>query len=318
MFMTSVIISTTSHRQSVERIQDAIWAELGGISISHAVETFLATLKLHTKKAYKAAFNIFFTRGILNPEMSLQMLSLSNLENLLDLIRNGAGLAEASKQSRAAVFVSFCGFLARRTGGIVRKVALNREKGNKTFRRLRSKAATEALSIAQWNALINVLQSKNSRDALIAQMLLQGAKRISEVLEADIGQINWEKGTITFRQLKTEQQDKATVIHYPQSFLSELKRYLNGRTAGLIFITKNGKAVLRHQIWLSFAGAGIDAGIGKVSPHQLRASAITWLREKNFSAEEIQKVSGHESIEMVIYYDKSKAENNPTSKITLI
>ena len=112
--------------------------------------------------------------------------------------------------------------------------------------------------------------------------------------------------------------EKETILYYPQAFLSELKRYIDDRTHGPIFITTTGNAVLRHWVYMSFAAAGVQSGIGKVTPHQLRASAITWLRGKGHAAEDIQRISGHSSVEMVLFYDKTPMENNLTKEVVLI
>ena len=197
-----------TYRQAVDLRDEKLWANFGDVRLCDAVDTFLGTFSFHTQSAYRGAFRIFFKRGLLNPNMNLQTFSLSNLESLLDSIKEHSGTTEASKQSRAAAFVSFTAFLSRRTNGMVRKVSVNREKGKKTFGKIRERAATEAISKEEWKLFISTLKSNSLRDSLIARMLLQGAKRVSEVLEADISQINWERGTITFVQKKVGHNGK--------------------------------------------------------------------------------------------------------------
>lgn len=307
-----------THKQAVELRDEAIWRDIGSVRLFEAVEAFLKTFSSHTRMAYAGAFRIFFEKKLLNPNMNLQTFALTKLENLLDAIKEHSGVAEASKQSRAAAFISFTGFLSRRSGGIIRKVAINREKGQKTFSKIRDKAATEALTKEEWESFIATLEANSVRDMLIAKMLLQGAKRISEVLEALIEAIDWERGTITFAQKKSDILEKTTVIHFPQAYLSELRKYLGKRKHGFIFITTTGKPILRHWVYMCFASAGIEAGIGKITPHQLRATGITWLRGNGFAAEDIQKVSGHSDIKTVTYYDKTEIENNPSKRVSLI
>jgi integrase/recombinase XerD len=310
--------NTFTHKQAVDLRDEAIWRDIGSVRLFEAVEAFLKTFSQHTQIAYAGAFRIFFEKRLLNPDMNLQTFALTKLESLLDAIKERSGVAEASKQSRAAAFISFTSFLSRRSGGIIRKVAINREKGQKTFSKIRDKASTEALTKEEWESFITSLEANSVRDALIAKMLLQGAKRISEVLEATIEAINWESGTITFAQKKSDVLEKTTVIHFPQAYLSGLRKYLGKRKNGLIFITTTGRPILRHWVYMCFATAGIEAGIGKITPHQLRATGITWLRGKGFSAEDIQKVSGHSDIKTVTYYDKTALENNPSRQVSLI
>ncbi len=86
-----------------------------------------------------------------------------------------------------------------------------------------------------------------------------------------------------------------------------------------MFVTKYGKPVMPNQLAITFEKAGINAGIPfKVSPHVLRASAVTYLKREGFADSEIMKVTGHASAEMVHAYDKSERAQNASKKISLI
>ena len=56
----------------------------------------------------------------------------------------------------------------------------------------------------------------------------------------------------------------------------------------------------------------------KVTPHVLRASTVTYLKQQGFSDSDIQKVTGHASSEMVNAYDKSSRADNASKKVSLI
>jgi len=149
--------------------------------------------------------------------------------------------------------------------------------------------------------------------------MLQGAKRVSEVLESEISQINWEEDRITFKQKKAEQLEKETVIHYPHRFMEELKSYLGGRQEGFVFLSKNKNQISRVQVFLVFRMAGKQAFIQqKISPHCLRATAITLFISKGYNTSQITKVSGHSDAKMVDYYDKSDKADNLTQELVLI
>jgi integrase/recombinase XerD len=56
----------------------------------------------------------------------------------------------------------------------------------------------------------------------------------------------------------------------------------------------------------------------KVTPHVLRATAITYLKQQGFADSDIMKVTGHVSAEMVHAYDKSSRADNATKRVSLI
>lgn len=74
-----------------------------------------------------------------------------------------------------------------------------------------------------------------------------------------------------------------------------------------------------NQVAVTFAKAGRAAGIPfKVSPHVLRASAVTYLRQQGFQDSDIMRVTGHSTSEMVNAYDKTSRAENASKKVNLI
>lgn len=308
-----------SYQKAVQLRDDFVWQELGQVKVRDAVQMFLSSLEGHTQRAYKGAFKKFFQRGLLDPEGSLQFFAMANIEHLLDLIKEQTKGTEATKQARAAAFVSFTGFLQRKTAGLIKKALPKKEKGAQTFRKIRDEAKSVAMSREEVRDFLEVLEGGHKTYWLIAQMILQGAKRLSEVLEARIEGIDWGSGHITFEQKKTEVMEKTTVIHYPQRFLNALRGSLGERVDGLIFVTKNGKRYVPDQILRAFKKAAKKAGIMKnISPHSLRVTAITIFIEKGYDSDQVIKVSGHADARIVKYYDKSKKMDNLTREICII
>lgn len=92
-----------------------------------------------------------------------------------------------------------------------------------------------------------------------------------------------------------------------------------GERSGLVFVTRSGKPVMINQIAITFAKAGKVAGIPfKISPHVLRASAVTYLKQQGFQDSDIMRVTGHSTSEMVYAYDKSSRAENASKKVNLI
>ncbi len=315
--------SSSTLARAVATRDEAIWRELSKISLIKAAEQFLDTLSGNTQRAYRAAFHSIFVlmenHQLFDPRNNLQTFALSNLEYLLDEIRGKLSGADSTKQARAAAFIALTRFLQRATGGLIRKVVPRKEKSNPTFQQVRETSLTKALTRVQWSRFLLFLQRTSQRDYLAAKMILQGAKRVGEVLSAQIHQIDWVHNQITFKQFKSKILEKFTVITYPETFMHELKDYLGERTAGPIFVSRNGKPLSQPHLYRSFATAGRQAGIPfTVHPHVLRASAITYLTAQGYNADQILRVSGHADTKLVRYYDKTPIEQNPSQDISLI
>ncbi len=175
------------------------------------------------------------------------------------------------------------------------------------------------MSQKQWPTFFEQLERINPRDALIGKLMLQGGKRVSEVLSAMIKDINWSEGEITYQQSKTKGVEHNIVITHPGPMMQKLKEYLAGRVDGLIFITRNKRKIHPGQIERNFSKAGSRAGVPfKVTPHVLRASLVTYLKMNGYNDTDIMKITGHSSAEMVALYDKIADRDNLSKNVSLV
>jgi integrase/recombinase XerD len=306
--------------QAVALRDNTLWKQLESVTIRQACEAFLSTLTFHTKRSYASMLKKVFSHGhcSLTMDSTLQSVALCNLESVLDEIKQSVVGSEMTKQHACKVFISFTSFLQRHTKGMIRK-AIPKKGVDATFVRVRDKSVTRALKMEEWVSFIRALYRLSYRDYLIAKTIFQGAKRLSEVLGSKIENIDWENCRISFKQLKSKFLEKQTVISYPKEFMEELKRYLNGRCQGHIFVTRGEKAVTQPHIHRSFAYASIRADLPfRVHPHVLRASAITLFIKMGYHSDDIMKISGHCDTKAVLYYDKNKIEENITQQVRLI
>jgi len=91
-----------------------------------------------------------------------------------------------------------------------------------------------------------------------------------------------------------------------------------GVRQGTVFITRTGKSVPRIQLASTFAKAGKNANIPfRVTPHTLRSSNVTFLKQQGFGVSEIMKVTGHASAEMIYAYDKTDMAENASKRFNL-
>jgi integrase/recombinase XerD len=300
--------------------EEALWRNLDNVTVGQALEAWYKSMSRLTAVNYRSAMRRLLDLGFINERMSLQQFSQLNHNVIIDTIKTkqSIGWSECSRQARAAAFISFTSYLCRQTDGIIKKAMPNREEAMRTFKRVHRYVVTEAMTQAQWVAFLEALSKINFRDCLLAKIALQGGKRIGEVLSLTTDKIDWNSNQIAFRQLKTRGTVEETIITYPPSVMAELMKYVGDRQ-GLVFITRTGKAIPLCQLAKTFAKAGDVAGVPfKVTPHVLRASAVTYLKQQGFSDSDIQKVTGHASSEMVNAYDKSSRADNASRKVALV
>lgn len=311
-------LDVSSYEEAKKSQSNWIWQQLEKISVQEAVEVWLSTLSERTRNNYRSGIRRLAELGLFDPLMTLQAFALVNHEAIVDQIKLASHWTECTKQARAACYISFTGFLYRRTKGIIPRALSSREGHGKTFFKVYDKVKTAAMSQAQWCVFLEELQKISTRECLIAKVMLQGGKRVREVLALETNQIRWDRRKIEFSQSKMKGMKKVTVITYPKTVMEKLKEYV-GEREGRVFVTRTGKAVQLNRLTGTFSKAGRNAGIPfKVTPHVLRTSTVTYLKQQGFQDSDIMKVTGHSSASMVASYDKTSQEINATEKIHLV
>lgn len=110
-----------------------------------------------------------------------------------------------------------------------------------------------------------------------------------------------------------------TVITYPKTVMEKLREYIGDRK-GNVFITRTGKSVQLNRLTETFANAGRRAGIPfKVTPHVLRTSTVTYLKQQGFQDSDIMKViRGIRVRRWSVPMDKTSQETNATERVQLV
>ena len=315
-------LSKLRYEDALKLKNELKWLRLETKTVGDALNQWSKTLdNKHTKRAYGFGISKLIEHKIIQPEHTLQTFSLINHESRLDKIIQIKEWSISTQQQRCACYIAFTEYLQRETQGMIRK-ALTKKGKKGTFSHHKTQVETPAMNQKQWHSFLHELKQINNRDYLIASLTLQGSKRINETLSLQIPFINWETDEIEYKQSKTD-NNATTIITNPSHIMSTLKNYINGtshnRTNNTVFITKNGKSVEYFHIYRSFIRAGEKAGIPfKITPHVLRTSAITYMKEQGFDVLDIMKVSGHKTPKMVEMYDKSDRAQNPTKQLNLV
>jgi integrase/recombinase XerD len=289
-------------------------------SFSDEVEEWLKIMEKGTAQTYKSAMNTLYYIGLIDPFMSLGTFSTMNHEEMIDKIKKTNNpWKEETRQLKAASLISFLKYLARKYPGAFRRVEICETGISKTFYKTTEKCKTPAMTRKQWEEFLYELSKINHRDYLIAALTLQGAKRISEVLTLQIGQVYFDDARIHFVQSKTMGLMKYTVITYPRRIMDLLAEHIGERKEGRVFNTSTGNQVSLIQVSITFSKAGKRAEIPfPIHPHVLRTSAVTYLKEQGYTSDDIMKITGHSTTAMVNFYDKSDMAKNPTKEISLV
>lgn len=312
--------------------------QLESTSIKAAIDHWIRELmnrSTNTAKSYRDAMKRLIDIGALQTHWedgrpkTLDDFRLMPHERVVDFIKQHSKWKEDSRQARAAAYITFTRWLSRLSEGWIREAKPQVCGTNKTFYKTRSKVATEALPLEDCYRLLDAIYAVNARDGLIAKAIFGGARRISEVLQVPLSRVSWEKNTITYRVSKTQGLQQEVAITYSPHFMPLLKKYVEETAEArgdidLLFITNNGKQVVRQRLndtfakaskqlgWLNDTGEGI-----KASPHMLRTSWITIARQQGFSADDIGEVTGQSSV-TVRSYDKHKVEENISKKLQVV
>lgn len=126
-------------------------------------------------------------------------------------------------------YISFTGFLYRRSKGIISRALVSREGHSKTFYKVYDKVKISAISQAQWCVFLEELEKISPRECLIAKIMLQVGKRVREVLALDTNQIRWDRKKIEFTESKIKGMKKVMVITYLKTVVEKLKEYVGVR-----------------------------------------------------------------------------------------
>ena len=98
---------------------NSIWKQLEKISVQEAIEVWLPTLSEKTRSNYRSGIRRLAELGLFDPLLSLQAFALIKHEAIIDQIKLVAHWTECMRQARAACYISFTGFLYRRTKEII-------------------------------------------------------------------------------------------------------------------------------------------------------------------------------------------------------
>jgi len=179
----------------------------------------------------------------------------------------------------------------------------------KEFRRV-----LPVLSAAQAQALLRVIDTSTwtgRRDYALCVLLLDCGARISEVLGANVSDVDWAESTL----LVMGKGGKQRRVPFGNLAKRALVKWLEARGEipgqEALFVNRYGERLRREQAHKLIQGYGKKARITgvRVSPHSLRYTfACSWLRNGG-DLLTLKRILGHSSWKMVEHYASQTASD---------
>lgn len=243
-------------------------AELENISLNNTLLYWRAHIRPKLKKNYQKEaslllqYNLIPTTFANGENFTIGGFRHIRHQSVINYIKEKNDWSTATKQQLVDCYISFVKWLDDLSFGWFKK--------DLSPHQISLRAMKQTLTFSEWRTFIDMLCEKNIRDGLIARCLLQGQKRISEVLSLTVGQIEFENNLIKYAA-----NGKINEISYEKNFMKELKEYITTtdstrRSSPFVFITRTGEPVTRLRLNYSFAHVSKQAGIKKVTPDSLR------------------------------------------------
>lgn len=299
------------------------------LKINLLIDDWLNTLKPSTRRQYLYTINNLITKNIMPSKNAHdEMLSLKDFKDIphhkhIDSIKQIDEWSERTKQVYAAVYISFTKYLERVTNGWFRRSWPNNSHQNPTFYMVNDKCLSKPLSKKECDLLLKKLYELSTRDALVASCLLQGAKRISEVLNLKLHQLNFEKNVIFFEKLLKGNKVKIMPVFFPAYFMQKLAEYIKismcyRKDSEYVFITNQGKPIFRTHFGYQLKRASKLAQIRKVSPEVLRTTWINFAKKNGIQDSEILKVTGLSDSKLINRHLYTEINSNDSQVLYLI
>lgn len=221
------------------------------------------------------------------------------------------GYSNATKSRKIASLRSFMRFL--REEGITNDLSTRRLKAPRG-----GKPLPKSLTVDEVENLLDYVANASTptelRDCAVVELLYAGGLRISEVIELDINNVNFDNSTI--RVFGKGSKERIVPIYDPA--MDAIADYLTiGRPKlgrfqdpDAMFLNARGSRITRQGIWLQLKKIALAAGIDRhITPHMLRHSFASHLLNGGASLRHVQELLGHENIATTQIYTHLTTEH---------
>jgi integrase/recombinase XerD len=230
-----------------------------------------------------------------------------------------AGAADSSISRRLSTLSSLYRYAAGWGLPVVSPISIDDHRPR--VERGRRATSARVLDVDQVQAMLAAAQ--DVRDALVVGLLFTDALRVSGLCSADDtdrvdqGRRTWLKVTLKGGDTKLVPIDTA-VAELLDLYLETRPAWTGPGPAPLI-VDAAGNRLDRHDVTRMLRRLARAAGIPrpeKVTPHSLRASAITDQKRRGLGAEDIQELSTHADVRTVMIYIDDAGRNERVAAMT--
>ena len=164
-----------------------------------------------------------------------------------------------------------------------------------------------AADIRQLLAQPDSSDALGARDQAMLEILYGAGLRVSELVQLEIRQINFDGNYLTIkgkgskvRAVPFGRWAREKLLHYIGQGRTVL---LKGKSSPFVFTNRSGKPLSRQGFWKVIRRYALSAGIEKrVSPHTLRHAFATHLLEGGADLRSVQSMLGHADISTTQIY----------------
>jgi integrase/recombinase XerD len=182
----------------------------------------------------------------------------------------------------------------------------------------RAASLPRALTIHQIGLLVeapDISKPLGRRDRAILEILYGTGCRVSELIDLDLHDIDFETNTAIVTG-KGNKQRLVPIGSYAARSLGawlpdRMDLRIAGADSGAVFLTTRGNRLSRQTVWRIVKRFGEVVGIPptKLSPHVLRHSAATHMVEGGADLRTVQELLGHASLSTTQIYTKVSPEH---------
>ena len=162
--------------------------------------------------------------------------------------------------------------------------------------------ATRALNPDQASRLLAAAEQAGPRTHLAVTLMWRTGMRADSTLAIRCRDVTEDDGEMSIRTRIKGGGD--ITVPVPADVSPLVRRVIAGRTAGGLFDNPDGARMSHRALLRAVSAAGSSAGLGRVTPHMARATAITTASDAGIPTQWIQDLTGHANETNVRRYDR--------------
>jgi integrase/recombinase XerD len=152
---------------------------------------------------------------------------------------------------------------------------------------------------------------KGLRDRALLELLCATGMRVTEVVNLQLGDVNWDQGFVVCRGKERQRMIPLGSAAVPlQDYVQKGRVMLSkADSPAVLFLNHRGQKLTRQGVWLILKEAAQAAGVGAdVTPHTLRHSFARYLVGAGEDLRRVQELLGHANLSTTQVYRQAESE----------